>query len=66
MAERSARRKASITFRMSAEELAQLREQAAAVGVPVQDLVYARVFATAITRPLRPGPTSQQELPLTG
>ena len=66
MAERSARRKASITFRMSAEELAHLREQAAVAGVPVQNLVYARVFGTAVTRPLRPGPAPQQELPLTG
>lgn len=66
MAERSQRRQASTTFRTSAAEMAQLRAAAAAAGVPLQDLIYSRVFGTALTQPLRPGPAPQQELPLTG
>lgn len=63
---RATDRQAAVTFRMSPSDLQGLRDEAAALGVPVQRLVYSRVFGSPLDRVRRPGPSPQQELPLTG
>ena len=66
MAERAIDRQAAVTFRMSPDDLNRLRTQAQEIGVPLQRLIYARVFDTPLDLDRRPGPSPQQELPLTG
>ena len=62
-------REVSVLFRMSREQRTQLRNDAAALGIPVQALLERRVLGihdAAARVPGREPRTQQERLPMTG